>query len=149
MTTSSAAVESEELAWLVSNFVGGVSGVEHAVVVSSDGLLLTGSHGFAREAAERLSAIVSGLHSLAAGAARLFGKGGCEQVIVRMGGGHLVVMGISDGSHLAVLAGVQADLKVVAYQMMRLVEDAGHALTPQVREHLRQRTEAGGSGAGR
>ncbi|WP_067970873.1 roadblock/LC7 domain-containing protein [Nocardiopsis trehalosi] len=127
----------ESFTWLISNFVGEVHGVEHAIVVSSDGLLLTASRDFPEENAEQLAAIASGLHSLAVGGANLFGKGTCEQLIVRMRGGHLFVMSVSDGSCLAVLSSPAADMKIVAYQMTRLVENVAHALTPQLRSELR------------
>ncbi|GAA3726103.1 roadblock/LC7 domain-containing protein [Salinactinospora qingdaonensis] len=128
----------ENFAWLISNFVDEVPGAEHAVVVSADGLLLTASRDFPEEAAEQLSAIASGLQSLAEGGAKLFAKGECEQLIVRMRHGHLFVMSISDGSCLAVLSSNDADMKIVAYQMTLLVENAGHVLTPQLRSELRE-----------
>ncbi|GAA3742662.1 hypothetical protein HDA32_003258 [Spinactinospora alkalitolerans] len=130
--------DAKNFTWLISNFVGDVHGVEHAIVVSSDGLLLASSDGFPAEHAEQLAAIASGLHSLAVGGAKLFAKAECEQLIVRMRHGHLFVMSISDGSCLAVLTSVDADMKVVAYQMTRLVENAAHALTPQLRSQLRE-----------
>lgn len=128
----------DNFTWLISNFVSEVPGAEHAIVVSSDGLLLTASRDFPEEHAEQLAAIASGLHSLAEGGARLFSKGDCGQIIVRMSGGHLFVMSISDGSSLAVLTAPDADMKIVAYQMTKLVEDAAHVLTPQLRSQLRE-----------
>ncbi|TDQ49207.1 roadblock/LC7 domain-containing protein [Actinorugispora endophytica] len=128
----------ENFAWLISNFVTEVPGVEHAVVVSSDGLLLTSSQDFPDEHAEQLAAIASGLQSLADGTARMFAKGDSEQLILRMRRGYLFVMSISDGSSLAVLASKDADMKIVAYQMTLLVENAGHVLTPQLRSQLRE-----------
>lgn len=128
----------DNFAWLISNFVNEVPGVEHAIVVSSDGLMLTQSRDLPEEHAEQLSAIASGLYSLAEGGARLFSKGECEQLIVRMERGHLFVMSISDGSSLAVLASLDSDMKIVAYQMTRLVENAAHVLTPQLRSELRE-----------
>ncbi|MEY9210643.1 roadblock/LC7 domain-containing protein [Thermobifida halotolerans] len=128
----------ENFTWLVSNFVAEVPGVEHAIVVSSDGLLLTASQGFPDEHAEQLAAIASGLQSLAEGTARMFAKGDSEQLILRMKRGFLFVMSISDGSSLAVLTSRDADMKIVAYQMTLLVENAGHVLTPQLRSELRE-----------
>ncbi|WP_449289729.1 roadblock/LC7 domain-containing protein [Nocardiopsis sediminis] len=128
----------ENFTWLISNFVSEVSGVEHAVVVSSDGLLLAASRDFPDEYAEQLAAIASGLQSLADGTARMFGKGDTDQLILRMQHGHLFVMSISDGSSLAVLTSGDADMKIVAYKMTLLVESAGHALTPQLRNQLRE-----------
>lgn len=128
----------ENFTWLISNFVTEVSGVEHAVVVSSDGLLLAASQGFPEQHAEQLAAIASGMQSLADGTARMFSKGDTDQLILRMSKGYLFVMAISDGSSLAVLANKQADMKIVAYQMTLLVENAGHVLTPQLRSQLRE-----------
>ncbi|CAM3907394.1 roadblock/LC7 domain-containing protein [Nocardiopsis rhodophaea] len=128
----------ENFTWLISNFVSEMPGVEHAVVVSSDGLLLTASEQFPEEHAEQLAAIASGMQSLSDGTARLFGKGTSEQLILRMEHGHLFVMSISDGSTLAVLTSSSADMKIVAYKMALLVESAGHVLTPQLRSQLRE-----------
>ncbi len=128
----------ENFTWLVSNFVTEVSGVEHAVVVSSDGLPLVASEGFPHEHAEQLSAIVSGLNSLVLGSARIFEKGEFDQLVIRMKRGHLFVTTVSDGSCLAVVSSADADMKIIGYQMMRLVEDAGHVLTPHVRSQLRE-----------
>jgi hypothetical protein len=45
-------------------------------------------------------------------------------------------MSISDGSSIAVLAAVDCDMGLVAYEMTLLVERVGRALTPQVRSAL-------------
>jgi hypothetical protein len=50
--------------------------------------------------------------------------------------GLLVVMAISDGSCLAVLAGSSCDLGVVAYEMTVLVSRTGEILTPGLRAEL-------------
>ena len=120
--------------WLLGDFLGSVAGVVEAVVVSSDGLLLADSRDGGRS--EQLSAVVSALTSLAAGAAGSLNQGAVRQTMVTMDQGHLVVMAISDGSCLGVYATLESDLGVVAYQMALLVERAGHALTPQVRSEL-------------
>jgi hypothetical protein len=55
--------------------------------------------------------------------------------------GYLIVMAISDGSCLAVLAakhldGTPVDLGVIGYQMGRLVTRLGDYLTPALRAEL-------------
>ena len=55
------------------------------------------------------------------------------QTVVEMQRGLLVVMAISDGSSLAVLAAADCDMGLVAYEMALLVERVGSALTPEVR----------------
>jgi hypothetical protein len=50
--------------------------------------------------------------------------------------GLLVVMAISDGSCLTVLAGSSCDVGVVAYEMTVLVSRTGDVLTPALRAEL-------------
>jgi predicted regulator of Ras-like GTPase activity (Roadblock/LC7/MglB family) len=47
--------------------------------------------------------------------------------------GLLIVMAISDGSSLAVLAAADCDMGLVAYEMALMVERVGSALTPDMR----------------
>lgn len=128
--------------WLITDFVSTVPGVAHAVVVSSDGLPLAASAGFPADRADQLAAIASGLVSLTAGAARVFEGGGVAQTIVEMQRGLMLIMSISDGSCLAVLAAPDCDMGLVAYQMTLMVERAGQVLTPAVRAEL-QATQPG------
>src|SRR6266536_1923339 len=67
--------EAQNLNWLVNNFVRNVPGVAHAIVVSSDGLLMAVSDRLDRARADQLSAVASGLASLTHGAARVFDIG--------------------------------------------------------------------------
>ncbi|MEV0997584.1 roadblock/LC7 domain-containing protein [Nonomuraea sp. NPDC050202] len=123
--------------WLITDFVSTVPGVAHAVVVSSDGLPLAASAGFPADRADQLAAIASGLVSLTQGAARVFEGGVVNQTIVEMQRGLMLIMSISDGSCLAVLAAPDCDMGLVAYQMTLMVDRAGQVLTPAVRAELR------------
>jgi predicted regulator of Ras-like GTPase activity (Roadblock/LC7/MglB family) len=123
----------QDLNWLVTNFIERVPDVAHAVIVSSDGLTLAVSAGFPQERASRLATVTSGLSSLAQGAARAFEGGTVVQTMVEMEAGVLVVMTISHGASLAVLAGPDAKLSIVAYEMTLLVERAGGMITPAPR----------------
>jgi hypothetical protein len=123
----------QDLNWLITNFVERVPDVAHAVVVSSDGLPLAFSSGFPQERADQLAAVTSGLTSLTQGASRVFEGGAVVQTVVEMQRGVLVVMAISNGSSLAVLAASTCDLGLVAYEMTLLVERAGRVLTPAPR----------------
>ncbi|MEV0617909.1 roadblock/LC7 domain-containing protein [Nonomuraea sp. NPDC050404] len=123
--------------WLITDFVSTVPGVAHAVVVSSDGLPLAASAGFPVDRADQLAAIASGLVSLTQGAARVFEGGAVNQTIVEMQRGLMLIMSISDGSCLAVLAAPDCDMGLVAYQMTLMVDRAGQVLTPAVRAELR------------
>ncbi|TMR23074.1 roadblock/LC7 domain-containing protein [Nonomuraea turkmeniaca] len=125
-----------DMNWLVSSFVDEVPGVAHAVVVSADGLPMAFSRDFPKDRADQLAAIAAGLVSLTQGSARVFEGGSVTQTLVEMDRGLLLVMSISDGSSLAVLAAPDCDMGLVAYQMTILVERAGQVLTPAVRAEL-------------
>lgn len=124
------------ISWLINNFVDRVPGVEEAVVVSSDGLLMAMSRGLDRASADRFAAVASGLIGLAYGAAGRFGGGAVHEVIIEMEHAFIFVTGISDGSCLAVVATGEADVGLVAYEMKVLVDQAGQTLTPALRAEL-------------
>jgi uncharacterized protein len=123
----------QDLNWLATNFVERVPAVAHAIVVSSDGLPMAHSEGFPLDRVDQLAAVTSGLTSLTQGASRVFEGGIVNQTVVDMQRGLLIVMTISDGSSIAVLAAADCDLGLVAYEMALLVERVGGVLTPQVR----------------
>lgn len=123
----------QDLDWLVTDFVDRTRDVAHAAVVSADGLPLAFSARFPRDHADKLAAITSGLASLTQGAARAFQAGLVVQTAVEMEGGLFIVMSVSNGSSLAVLAASDCDLGLVAYEMSLLVERVGRELTPAER----------------
>ncbi len=123
----------QDLNWLITNFAERVPSVAHAIVVSSDGLPMAYSQGFPPDRVDQLAAVTSGLTSLTQGGSRVFEGGAVAQTVVDMERGLLIVMAISDGSSLAVLAAADCDIGLVAYEMTLLVERVGSALTPQVR----------------
>ena len=130
---STVAHPAQDLNWLVTDFVERVPDVAHAVIVSSDGVLVAVSAGFPEDRADRLAAVTSGLSSLVQGAARIFDGGIVIQTVVEMDGGVLVVMTISHGASLAVLAGPDGKMGLIAYEMTLLVERAGRMITPASR----------------
>jgi uncharacterized protein len=127
----------QDLNWLITSFAGRVPSVAHAIVVSADGLPLAFSDGFPQDRADQLAAVTSGLTSLTQGAARVFEGGAVTQTVVEMQRGLLLVMVISDGSSLAVLASADCEMGLVAYEMALLVESVGQALTPDTRGGFR------------
>lgn len=130
--------EARDLSWLVSAFAERVPGVAHAIVVSSDGLLVAVSNHLPRDYADKLAAVTSGLMSITGGAAQMFDGDVVKQTIVEMGRGFFLAMNIRDGSILATLAGNDADLGIVGYEMARLAKQAGEVLTPALRAELQQ-----------
>jgi len=130
--------EARDLSWLVNAFTERVPGVSHAIVVSSDGLLVAISDHLPRDNADKLAAVTSGLMSITAGAAQMFDNDVVKQTVVEMGRGYFLVMQIRDGSILATLAGSEADIGVVGYEMARLAKQTGEMLTPALRAELQQ-----------
>ncbi|HET9140141.1 roadblock/LC7 domain-containing protein [Actinophytocola sp.] len=130
---TSAQAQPNQFGWLVNDFVARIPGVAHAVVVSADGLVLTSSVGLPPDRADQLAAIASGCVSLAKGAAQCFEAGDVRETIVEMERGIMLLMAISDGSCLAVLAAPACDIGQVAYEMTLLVDRVGQILAPELR----------------
>lgn len=122
-----------QLNWLVSDFTRDTPGVQHALVVSGDGLLLASSDGVDAMLGDQLSAATSGLASLSRGVAKLLNLAPVSQTIIEMTGGYLFATSISEGSTLAVVAQRQCDMGLVGYEMTMLASRVGHALTPAPR----------------
>ena len=133
---SQLSADARNLNWLVGNFAKATPGVAHAMVLSADGLPVAISERLDRARADQLAAIGSGLASLTIGASRCFGGGLVKQCVVEMEGGFMFIMSISDGSCLAVLAALNCNVGVVAYEMAVLVARAGDVLTPSLRAEL-------------
>ncbi|MCD2196854.1 roadblock/LC7 domain-containing protein [Actinomycetospora endophytica] len=122
--------ERGRLDWLLADFAQSTAGVIHALVVSSDGLRLAASPGIDETLGDQVSAAVSGLVSLARGAASLLGAAPVNQTILEMAGGYLFATSISEGSVLAVHTHRTVDMGLVGYEMTMVASRVGHALTP-------------------
>ncbi|MFN0283834.1 MAG: roadblock/LC7 domain-containing protein [Kineosporiaceae bacterium] len=129
--------EAAGFGWLLENFVKSVPGVRHTLVVSADGLLMAMSDDLDRTSGDQLSAIVAGLSSLTRGAARQLRSGEVRQSIVETDTAFVVLMTISDGSVLAVVADAACDVGLVGYEMAMLVSRTESTLTPQLVSEMR------------
>lgn len=125
--------DDRDLDWLVTRFVDEVRDAAHAILVSTDGLLMAASASIPGDRGEQLAAVSSGLASLAVGAARLFDGGAVLQTVVEMEQGCLMLMSVGDGSHLAVLTRESADIGQVGYEMALLVDRVGRMVQAQAR----------------
>jgi uncharacterized protein len=124
----------QDLNWLITAFADRVPSVAHALVVSSDGLPLAFSQGLPPDRVDQLAAVTSGLNSLVDGASRIFEGGPVSQTVVEMSHGLLIVMAVTGGSTIAVLAGADCDMGLVAYEMALLADRTWRALTPELRQ---------------
>lgn len=123
----------QSLGWLVSSFTESVPGVAHAALVSADGLLVAANESLPRERGDQLSAIASGLASLATGTAELFTAGQVVQSVIEMEQGFLLLMSVGDGSNLVVLARTGCDIGLIGYEMTLLVDQVGNMVETPAR----------------
>jgi len=133
-TLSSAA---QNVSWMLDHFVRETAGVEQAIGVSSDGLLMAMSVRIPRADADKLAATVSGLTTLATSAGGLLGKGGLAQVVTEFAEGYLVASLISGRACLGVVTSRDCDLGLVGYETAMLVERVGSVLTPELITELK------------
>ncbi|MEV0596248.1 roadblock/LC7 domain-containing protein [Nonomuraea cavernae] len=122
-----------DLNWLLDDLIGRVKDAEHAIVLSSDGLLMASSAGLERTDGEHLSAVSSGLQSLAKGVSEHFGGGAVKQTVVEWRSQFLIVTVAGDRACLAVLCAQNADIGLIAYEMAMLVARVGRYLTSAAR----------------
>lgn len=136
------------LDWLLDDLLRRLPAAQRAIVLSADGLLIGKSGTLERDDAEHLSAVASGLQSLARGAGRHFAGGAVRQTLVEMERSFLVVTSAGTGACLAVLAEAEADLGLLAYEMNLLVKRVGNYLSTQPRQP-ESRFPGADAGAGR
>lgn len=129
--------QAQDFTWLLTKFVQETTGVVDVIAVSSDGLLMAVAGQVERAASERLSAIVSGIASLAAGTGSSHGLGPLSKVIVDTEGGYLLIMAMGAGALLGVVARREASLGTVAYEMALFINRINGILTPQLIHELK------------
>ena len=144
------------LNWLLDELVNRVPQVTKAVMLTQDGLAIGASAGLSREDAGHLAALAAGFQSMARGAGQHFGGGRVRQTIIEMDAAFLFVSAAGQGTCLAVLGTGDADVGLVAYEMVVLVRrsnehlGAGPRPTGYTQDFPGQRppSMAGGSGMG-
>jgi predicted regulator of Ras-like GTPase activity (Roadblock/LC7/MglB family) len=141
-TTVQLSPEAYNFNWLLDTFTSNTAGVVEAIAVSSDGLLMAMSGVTDRANAERLAAVVSGMTSLAGGAASTYSLGALNRVVIDMADGYLLITSISSGSVLGVIADRSANLGTVAYEMTMFANRAGSTLTPKLIVELKNAVQS-------
>lgn len=129
--------EAEAFTWQLDMFTSTTTGVLGAVAVSGDGLLVAASSIKDRANADRLAAVVSGMTSLATGAAHSYSLGMLNRVVVDMSDGYLLISALGSGSVLGVVTERSVDLASAAYEMTLFASRAGSSLTPSLIRELR------------
>lgn len=116
--------DARSIDWLLQNFINNSSGVMAVVVTSSDGLLIASLNvedNATTGTGDILSALASGVHSLARGASRQLQAGSVMQSLIQMEKGNLFIMGAGDGAILTVMGKPDADAGQISYEMSLLV----------------------------
>jgi predicted regulator of Ras-like GTPase activity (Roadblock/LC7/MglB family) len=114
-----------ELDWLLANMVETVDHVRQAVILSADGLVLAASPGMAQDEADHLAALAAGMQSLARGASQQLSGGEIRQTVIEMDEALMFIAAAGSGTCLAVVADVEADAGLIAYEMTVLVKRVG------------------------
>ncbi|WP_084959728.1 roadblock/LC7 domain-containing protein [Thermoactinospora rubra] len=122
-----------ELDWLLDDLVTRVSDIDHAIVLSGDGLVLAACARLSPADAEHLAAVAAGLHSLAKAAADQVGGGLVRQTLVEWERHLLRLTMAGEGACLAVLARREVDLGLLAYEMEMLIARVGQYLSSPAR----------------
>lgn len=129
-----------DLGWLLRGLVERVPHTRSAVLLSADGLAIA-AHGIGPDPADQLSAIASGLFSLARTAAvRFGGSDGVRQVVAELDDTLMFVSSAGYGSVLTVLADRETDAGVLGYEMSQLVKSVRPFLVTPSRQSGGQRT---------
>ncbi|HEY6494743.1 MAG TPA: roadblock/LC7 domain-containing protein [Trebonia sp.] len=129
-----------DLGWLLRGLVEHVPHTRSAVLLSADGLAIA-AHGLGKDPADQLSAIASGLFSLARTAAvRFGGSDGVRQVVAELDDTLMFVSSAGFGSVLTVLADRETDAGVLGYEMSQLVKSVRPFLATPARQSGGQRT---------
>jgi uncharacterized protein len=136
-TTTELSSQAQDFTWLLTKFAQETAGVVDVIAVSSDGLLMATAGDADRASSDRLSAIVSGMVSLAAGAGTSYGLGALNKVIVDAEGGYLIVMAMGAGALLGAVADKTASLGTVAYEMAVFINRINGILNPQLINELK------------
>ena len=129
--------QAQDFTWLLAKFAQDTAGVIDVIAVSSDGLLMAVAGDADRASSDRLSAIVSGMVSLATGAGSSYGLGALNKVIVDAEGGFLVVMAMGAGALLGVVADRGSSLGTVTYEAALFINRTNGILNPQLVNELK------------
>lgn len=115
----------DQLNWMLNNLVDEVAGVEHAVVLASDGIPQSQSDGVDEEHADKTAAMAAGLRSVARTISATFRKGPVLQNFVELQDGFLFVVDAGHGACLAVVANTSVNVAMLAHAMNRITTRLG------------------------
>ncbi len=111
-----------QLGWLIQGLVDRVPQARSALLLSADGLARARTTDLAKDDADHMAAIASGLFSLASGAGRHFADSeAVRQVVVEMEGALLFVAAAGFGTCISVLTSDKAEPGQIGFEIAQLV----------------------------
>ncbi|GAA3808203.1 roadblock/LC7 domain-containing protein [Streptomyces chiangmaiensis] len=124
-----------DLSWVLNDVLT-VRGARHAILVSSDGLLLERSSDIPRDEAETNAAAMSSMQSLSRAVSGFVagGKGVWKQTLMEYDGGWIFLKAAGSGAYLAVSTALDVDMELMALRMHQVVTALGKALSAQPRQ---------------
>jgi predicted regulator of Ras-like GTPase activity (Roadblock/LC7/MglB family) len=123
----------KDLDWLLDELVERLPGVHHAVLLSTDGLLIARCAGMAREGAEHFAALSSALYGLARGASSRFVGGQVRQAVIELDEAVMFVTAGGANTCLAVWADESTNIGMVAFEMNQTIQRVGNYLSTTTR----------------
>jgi predicted regulator of Ras-like GTPase activity (Roadblock/LC7/MglB family) len=127
---------SAQLEQMLADMARQATGVDQAVILSSDGLLVAMSPGLTRDDGDRFAAVAAGLLGIAVGASGPLNGGPVEEVVVQMRDKLLLVMRINAETVLAALAPAGCDVATIAYEMAVFARSSAPLLDAAARRDL-------------
>ncbi|SCD37904.1 roadblock/LC7 domain-containing protein [Streptomyces sp. OspMP-M43] len=111
----------QQISWMIADLQK-LQGVRSALVVASDGMLITHSDGIGRDMAERLAASVSGMVALGMAARECFDHLALSQIAYEFEGAMLLVTSVGQARNalIAALTEPGADVGVVGDALVSL-----------------------------
>ncbi|MBF9066799.1 roadblock/LC7 domain-containing protein [Streptacidiphilus fuscans] len=130
------ATPQQRLRWLLGDVLISTPGLRALALVSTDGLPLVAVDEHCP--VEELATFVAGINGLASGLTHLLQLGRLKRTVVTLDEGTIILMAVDRTACLAAYTSPDCDLSVVAFQMARLVDQAGHVLTAHVRTEVQE-----------
>lgn len=125
-----------DLSWVLNDVLQ-VPGAQHAILVSSDGLLLASSDEIGRDDAETVAAAMSSMQSLSRAVAPFVGRqspGRWRQTLLEYEGGWIFLIAAGSGAYLAAAAVADVDMEAMSFRMQQLVSALGKAMSTPPRQ---------------
>ncbi|MBN1174470.1 MAG: roadblock/LC7 domain-containing protein [Micromonosporaceae bacterium] len=107
--------------------------IVHAVAVASDGLKIATSRDLEEAAADRLSAVTSGMSAMATPICHDMRGGAVTEILIGMEEGSLLLMRIDDTALLTLLTTSTANMGQVAVEAGQFIHACGQTLVPSQR----------------